>query len=155
MNKSKSILRRNQSDRLVLLDKHKEVEVQAVSCFPWANPEEMISLRDNKGRERMFIENLTQLPYESRILLQEELRKRYFVPCIHTIFSLDEKKELFAWRVDTNAGLRSFLTNRREQFRTMSNGRIIIRDINNDIYVVQNPRALDPKSFKLLWVYLD
>jgi hypothetical protein len=134
---------------------HEEVEVQAFSCFPWTHPDKLISLRDGKGHEHIFIEDLEHLSNEARTLLKEELRKQYFVPRILTIFTLAEEKELFVWHVNTNAGPRSFLTNRREQFRTIMNGSVIIRDICNDIYMVQNPQSLDSKSLKLLWVYLD
>ena len=92
---------------------------------------------------------------ESRTFLEEELKKRNFIPRILKINMFETKKELFAWHVETCAGARVFFTRLREQFRTLANGNIIINDINGDIYIIQNPKSLDKNSQQLLWRYLD
>ncbi len=148
-------LHRLPDGRLMFLQGNENTEVQAISCFPWIHPDKFISLRDNKGQERLFITDLSHLPTEIRITLEEELQKRNFVPHIITIYKLEEKKGLFAWEVDTNAGLRSFFTNKQEQLRTTTTVSLIIKDINNDLYQIQNLQTLDYNSTKLLWIYLD
>lgn len=153
-------LSRNAEGRLLLQNQNGGAEkeatpVQAVCCFPWSRPREYVSLRDDKGHELVLIETLDDLSAEQRRLIEEELALRNFLPRVTEIFSITDQMEFFHWEVMTTAGPRSFLTRRHERPRQLHNGQMIIRDICNDIYLVSHAENMDPKSLKLLWVYLD
>lgn len=150
---------RRSDGRLVLRHesdgKPAETPIRVACCFPWAHREELISLRDDKGRELRLIENLAQLDGNARQLVAEELNSAFFVPLIIEVKSIERQAELFLWRVETNAGPRNFLTGHDERPRTLPNGRILIRDVSNDLYIIDDPKTLNAKSCKLLWSYLD
>lgn len=147
-------LERHKSGRLALTDADTTCEVSVVACFPWSRPHEFLSLRDDKGRERLFLKNLTGLDEPTQQLLLAELRRRNFVPRILTVASLTDEADLFLWRVVTDAGRRSFLTQHLDTLRRLPDGSLLIHDISNDVYRVV-PAELDRHSLSLLWVYLD
>jgi hypothetical protein len=51
--------------------------------------------------------------------------------------------------------VRHYLTRRTDNPRRLANGEVLIKDVSNDLYLIPNPKGLDAKSLKLLWVYLD
>jgi hypothetical protein len=132
-----------------------DTPVQLASCFPWTHPQEFISLRDDKGREQMLIEDLRQIDAPIRALIENELAERNFLPRVTGIEAITDEIELFHWKVVTNAGPRSFLTRRSDHPRRLANGDVLIKDVSNDLYLIPNPKSLDAKSLKLLWVCLD
>lgn len=154
------ILNRRADGRLVLQQKDGsgepvETPVQVACCFPWSRPYEFISLRDDKGREQLLIEDLRQVDTPARTLIEDELAERNFLPRITAIEAIIGEMELFHWKVMTNAGPRSLLTRRNDHPRKLSNDDVLIKDVSNDLYLIPNPKGLDAKSLKLLWVYLD
>ncbi len=132
-----------------------ETPLRVVCCFPWSHPRELISLRDDKGKELLLVERLDELEPAPRKLLEEELARSFFIPRITEIFEVHRQAELFLWRVDTTAGPRNFLTTRDEPPRNLTDGRVLIKDVSNDLYLIEDPKALSQKSWKLLWMYLD
>jgi hypothetical protein len=150
-------LHRRADGRLVMRRENVEGEtpVQVACCFPWTHPYEFISLRDDKGREQELIENLHELPSPLREMIAEELAQRNFMPRITGIEAIAGEIELFHWKVITHVGPRRFLTRRSDHPRKLANGDVLIKDVSNDLYLIPNPKGLDAKSLKLLWVYLD
>ncbi len=150
-------LSRRADGRLVMRRENVEGEtpVQVACCFPWTHPYEFISLRDDKGREQKLIENLHELSSSLREMIEEELAQRNFMPRITGIEAIADEIELFHWKVITNVGPRRFLTRRSDHPRKLANGAVLIKDVSNDLYLIPNPKGLDAKSLKLLWVYLD
>ncbi len=153
-------LHRNDEGRLVLHRAHEEpakqdTPIQIAACFPWSHPQQFISLRDDKGHELYLIENLDELEAERRQLVEEELALRNFLPRVLEIKTITDQMEFFHWEVLTTAGPRSFLTRRHERPRQLRNGEMLIKDICNDIYLISRSEDMDPKSLKLLWVYMD
>jgi len=150
-------LHRRADGRLVLRRENVEGEtpVQVACCFPWTHPYEFISLRDDKGREQKLIENLHELASPLREMVEDELAQRNFMPRITGIEAITGEIELFHWKVITHVGPRRFLTRRSDHPRKLANGDVLIKDVSNDLYLIRNPKGLDAKSLKLLWVYLD
>ncbi len=150
-------LYRRADGRLVLRQENGESEtpVLVASCFPWTHPRQFISLRDDKGKEQVLIDDLQQVEAPARELIEDELAERNFLPRLTGIEAITDEIELFHWKVTTAAGPRSFLTRRSDHPRKLANGDVLIKDVSNDLYLIPNPKGLDPKSLKLLWVYLD
>jgi hypothetical protein len=132
-----------------------EVPVRVVCSFPWSRRQEFVSVRDDKGKEQALIERLADLPPAARALIEEELTDSGFVPRIRAVDAIEAQAELFHWKVQTDAGPRSFLTPRGDYLRTLPGGGVLIKDVGNDLYLIETPSSLDPKSRKLLWAYLD
>ena len=131
------------------------VPVQICSCFPWSDPLRFLSVRDDKGNELAFIEDVESLAPEVRGLVKSDLNSRNFIPRIIHIDSIRQDKELFLWKVMTSSGFRAFLTKRHDSPRTLQNGKVLIKDVANDLYLIDDPKKLGAKSYKLLWMYLD
>ncbi|MGH7602095.1 MAG: DUF1854 domain-containing protein, partial [bacterium] len=150
-------LHRRADGRLVLRRENGESEtpVQVACCFPWTHPRQFISLRDDKGKEQMLIDDLQLVETPARELIEDELAERNFLPRLTGIQAITDEIELFHWQVTTAAGPRSFLTRRSDHPRKLANGDVLIKDVSNDLYLIPNPKGLDPKSLKLLWAYLD
>ena len=153
-------LYRNAEGRLVMQRPHEEpakqeTPIQVAACFPWSHPQEFISLRDDKGHELYLIEALHELDAERRQFVEEELALRNFLPRVLEIYAITDQMEFFHWEVLTSAGRRSFLTRRHERPRQLGNGQMLIKDICNDIYAIARSEDMDPKSLRLLWVYMD
>jgi hypothetical protein len=133
----------------------RDVPVQAVCCFPWSRRRAFVSLRDAKGRELRLIEDLETVPPGVRRLIESHLDRRLFIPALTAVESITARNELFLWKVKTDAGPRSFLTSRTEHPRSMGDGRVLIKDVGNDLYLIEEPALLDAHSQRLLWIYLD
>ncbi|MBA4387061.1 MAG: hypothetical protein C0404_03710 [Verrucomicrobia bacterium] len=153
-------LRENGDARLLLRQADEkgiiqEIPVQAVCCFPWSQNRAFISLRDDKGHEVRMIEDMDQVMPETRKLIEGHLVRRLFIPRITSVESITEQMELFLWKVVTDAGPRSFLTASNESPRSLGGGRVLIKDVGNDLYLVESPDSMNERSRKLLWIYLD
>ncbi len=157
---TKPDLYRREDGRIVLkhLDadqKPVETALQIACCFPWSLQDQWISLRDDKGKELILLEKLDDLDPATSVLIKEEMAFRTFLARITSIDAITDEMELFRWDVQTNSGERTFLTNRHDMPRNLPGGKVLIKDVGNDQYIIDNPGALDAKSRKLLWVYLD
>ncbi|MFO0985149.1 MAG: DUF1854 domain-containing protein [Planctomycetota bacterium] len=146
-------LRRGFDGRLFLLRQapdgsSTEVPVQVALCFPWTRPDAFLSLRNGDGGEERFLENYRDLPAAARELLEEEIRKRYFVARIVRVDEVRDEAELFRWKVLTDAGPRTFLASRTDRPRQLPGGGIVLRDVSGDAYVIPDPNDLDPASRK-------
>ncbi|MBI4979212.1 MAG: DUF1854 domain-containing protein [Spirochaetes bacterium] len=150
-------IQRRADGRLVYKVKGKKdgIPVKVVSAFPWSHPHKFISIRDDKGKEQLLIDSLDSINKAERELISTDLAERNFIPRILSIQSIIEERELFHWNVVTDAGARSFLTNRHDHPRTLETDEVLIKDVSNDLYLIPELKALDKKSLKLLWVYLD
>jgi len=133
----------------------KETPVHAVPCFPWSQRNAFVSLRDEKGKELRMIEDLDRVPEATRQLIESHLSRRLFVPRITAVRSITMDAELFRWDAETDAGPRVFVTLRNEYPRSLGDGRMLVKDVCNDLYLIENPATLDARSRRLLWIYLD
>lgn len=157
MNGTIAITRRADG-RLILKgagEKGDDIPVTAACAFPWSHQRSFISIRDDKGHEKAFVEALDALPEDIRSLIEDELSVRNYIPRITEVHGIVSERELFHWTVDTDRGARSFLTNRHDHPRALDDARVLIKDIGGDVYLIDNINKLDKRSLKLLWVYLD
>ncbi|MBU1690601.1 MAG: DUF1854 domain-containing protein, partial [Gammaproteobacteria bacterium] len=112
MNKTTDFqLTRNAFGRLVFTGANGEVHegVVPVHAFPIAAPAEGISLVTVDGHELAWIDQLMDLPDELRILLEEELASREFMPEIRAIRRVSSFATPSSWQVETDRGLTTFI----------------------------------------------
>jgi hypothetical protein len=132
-----------------------ESSVRVARCFPWSDPARFVSLRDAEDEEVALVRALPDLPESSRKVLEEALAHAGFVFDVAAVDEVEEEIEIRRFRVHTRQGPRSFQTHRDEWPRTMPGGGLLIRDVVGDLYLVRDPGALDKRSAKLLWPFLD
>jgi len=143
---------RDELDDLVveLPDGSKYEKVRAVCAFPLSNPSEFIVFRDREDNEIGLIESIKNLKSKSKKVLEEELKKTYFIPKITKIKNLEEKFGVSQWEVETNKGSHTFNVKNREEVRLISSGRVLIKDADGNRYEIPDYRKLDAKSIAFL-----
>ncbi|OIP12047.1 MAG: hypothetical protein AUK53_08065 [Betaproteobacteria bacterium CG2_30_59_46] len=145
-------LTRNAFGRLVFTGADGEVHdgVVPVHAFPIAAPSEGISLVTADGHELAWIDCLTDLPDESRLLLEEELASREFMPEIRRIRSVSSFATPSAWQVETDRGPTTFILKGEDDIRRLATSTLLIADSNGIHFLIRDIQALDQSSHKLL-----
>ena len=129
--------------------------VRVHRCFPWSEPDQFLSLRDQENQEVALVTHLGELGEESREALAASLLEAGFVLRVTSIVEVDEEIEIRSWKVETEQGPRSFQTKLDDWPWEVPGGGIVIRDVAGDLYFVANPEAMDEKSKKWLWAFVD
>ena len=129
--------------------------------FPVTNPNEFLSVREpdskkqGRGKEIGMIRYITDFDEETRKLFDEELDRRYFTPQIQRILTVKEKFGYLYWDVVTTAGNVTFVMNNPfSNIRILEDGRILINDIDGNVFGIQDPAKLDAQSLKKIEIYL-
>lgn len=131
------------------------IAVKVSCCFPWTQPNKYISLRDKDDVEVALIDSLDDLDKESRLIIEQALAEVDFVLEVERIEFMEEDFEIRNWKVVTKNGIRTFQTKLDDWPRPVPGGGLLIRDVSGDLFYIPNPKALDEKSRKILWAFLD
>ena len=121
--------------------------------FPVNRADEYITLLDSENKEVGIIRAITDLDKDSRQVVRNSLEDFYLVPHITRIISISEKYGTLHWCVDTDRGIKEFdIRNRNTDIRVYDDGRVRVRDSDDNRYIVEDFRNLDAHSKKLLIV---
>ena len=124
-------------------------------AFPWTEPAQYLSLRDEKDEEFALVEDVRELEPASRAALETAMALAGFVLEVTRVEAVEEEIEMRHWRVTTRQGPRSFQTRLDDWPREVPGGGLLIRDVAGDLYHVREPESLDEKSQTLLWAFVD
>jgi hypothetical protein len=130
------------------------IPVEARLCFPWSAPNRFVSLRDDEGSEVAFVENPGALDEDSRSALSQALSETRFTLKINAIVSIERDFELRVWKVETDAGARTFQTKIDDFPLPLQDGSYLIKDLAGDLFWVEDPEKLPRQSRELLWAYV-
>ncbi|MHB1100543.1 MAG: cyanophycin metabolism-associated DUF1854 family protein [Burkholderiales bacterium] len=148
-------LARNAFGRLVLKnDAGVHEGVVPVRAFPVTAPGEGIALMSAQGRELAWIASMESLPDEARVLLEEALRDREFMPEILSLVSVSGYAAPCEWRVETDRGDTAFTLKSEDDIRRISPSALILTDSHGVNFLIKNPADLDRHSKKLLGRFL-
>lgn len=149
-------LKREASGRLQFINAQGELHegVLPVRAFPLASPEEGISLVSTEGHELTWIEQLQDLPQETRALLQAELALRDFVPEITQLKSVSSFGTPSLWTVQTDRGGTTFVLRGEEDIRRLAGSALLIASGDGVQFSIADMRALDRASRRLLERFL-
>jgi hypothetical protein len=148
-------LRHDDWGRLVLtLAGEEYVGVEPARAFPITDPRHMVSVLSAEGRELLWIDDLDAVPADVRVVLEEELARREFVPVLRRVLSVSAVVEPSEWEVETDRGVTKFLLNSDEDVYPLSGGRALITDSHGIRYLIADLEALDANSRRLLERYL-
>lgn len=115
--------------------------------FPVSRLDTYITLLDKEGVEVAIIRSLSDLNKESFEAVNYSLNDYYLVPHITKIISITEKYGTLHWSVETDRGYKEFdIRNRNHDVKAYSNGRVRVRDSDDNRYVIEDYRALDSHS---------
>jgi hypothetical protein len=148
-------LERDVFGQLVLTDAdgRKWSGVEPARAFPISCPEQWISCCDADGREILCVRNLDQLPRELRLLLEEELARREFVPQIESIVKVADDSDPSEWVVETDRGRTTFLLDSEDDVRRLGPYQAIFIDTHGIRYIIPDTRKLNIQSRRILERY--
>jgi hypothetical protein len=124
--------------------------VVPVHAFPITAPDEGIALVTPDGRELAWFDRLTDLPDDIRILLQEELANREFMPEIRRIRHVSSYATPSVWEVETDRGNTAFVLRGEEDIRRLSPSTLLIADSHGIHFLIRDMFALDKTSRKIM-----
>lgn len=145
-------LTRNTQGRLVLTtaDNVQHEAVVPVRAYPISAPNRMISLVGADGHELAWLDALDQLDAPARELVEEELRRREFMPEIKRLFGVSSFATPSTWDIETDRGRASLQLKGEEDIRRMGGGVMLIADAHGVQFMIRDVSALDRHSRKLL-----
>jgi len=126
-------------------------EVALSRIFPLSIPKKYISVNKPDGEEIGIITDISQLGPSSLQELEAELRFRYLVPIVTRIDRIKQEPSLWIWDVQTDRGPMSLvMRNLHEHVQTVSQGRLMITDIDGRRCEIVQVDQLDAHSHKQL-----
>ena len=145
-------LSRNAFGRLVFAGADGEIHVGVlpVRAFPVAAPETGIALVTTDGRELAWIDRLTDLPDDVRMLLEDELASREFMPEIRCINHVSSFATPSTWQVETSRGNTTLVLKGEEDIRRLAATALLIADSHGVQYLIRDIQSLDKASRKIL-----
>ena len=140
---------------LLLHDGSSITALEPRRLFPISNMDNYITLLDSEGIERGLIRSLADLDEGSREVVEASLDDFYLVPKITGIISISEKSGTIRWAVMTERGEKRFdVRNRNHDIRVAKNGKVRVRDSDDNRYEIDDYHKLDAKSRAKLIPYL-
>ncbi|MCQ2770610.1 MAG: DUF1854 domain-containing protein [Clostridia bacterium] len=125
--------------------------VEALRLFPVSGTRQYISLVDSEGKEIAIIRNLDYLMPDSMKAVEESLGAYYIFPKIKRVLARKEKYGNITWTVETDRGIHSFdIRNTSTDIKVLYDGRVIIKDSNDNRYEIESYDNLDSNSIKIM-----
>ena len=119
--------------------------------FPMSGLTRYITLLDEDLKEKAIIRDLEHLDSDSRSAVEACLNEYYLIPKITEVVSITEKFGVLTWNCMTDHGARSFrIRNRHSDIKRLYDGRVLVRDSNDNRYEIENVFALSKRSQALL-----
>lgn len=148
-------LSRNPFGRLVLTDAQgrEHVGVTPVRAFPIAAPLEGLSLVGPDGHELAWVDRMDALTPAARVLVEEELAVREFMPRIEQLLSVSTFAVPSTWSVRTERGPTQFVLKAEEDIRRLADGLLLITSAEG-VQFRADRFALDKGSKRLLERFL-
>ncbi len=134
-----------------LSDRDAPVEqVKVARCFPWSCRDGYISISDSQGEELVLLVSLEELEPATRELIEQELRDKFFVPKILRILDYKAEFDVVSISAETDRGQVTFQIRDRDDVRLLSATRALLRDVDGNIYEIEDFTALDRASQRRL-----
>lgn len=134
---------------LTLKDGRSFSELEPRRLFPVSAGDKYITLLDTEGVEVAQIRSLSDLNADAKKCISASLEDYYLVPTITRIISVVDKYGTLRWTVETDRGVKSFdIRNRNHDIKVYPDGRVRVRDSDDNRYTIADYRALDAHSRK-------
>lgn len=129
----------------------KFTELELRRMFPITGLEKYIALVDSEGNEIAVIRNVNDLLPESKTVVENCLKEYYMIPRITRFIKMSEKFEIWMWTAETDKGICTFeIRNHLTAIKPLYDGRVLIKDGNDNRYEIPDVNKLDKKSIKMI-----
>ena len=119
--------------------------------FPRSGGNRYVALLDEDGEQVAVIRNVDSLLPGSREALQSALDEYYMIPRITRFIKMTEKFKIWMWTAETDKGVITFeIRNHIASVKPLYDGRVLIKDANDNRYEIPDYRQLDKNSQKML-----
>ena len=130
-------------------EKFTELEVHRL--FPKSGGNRYLVLLDTEGEQVAIIRNADNLLPESKEVVLSALDEYYMIPRIPRYIEKTDQFRVWMWTVDTARGRITFeVRNHISNVKPLYDGRVLIKDANDNRYEIPDWRKLDKKSRKLI-----
>ncbi len=129
----------------------KFTELELHRMFPITGLNKYISLLDSQGNEIAVIRNIDDLMPESKAVVESCLKEYYMMPRITKFIRMSEKFKIWMWTAETDKGVCTFeIRNHLTAIKPLYDGRVLIKDANDNRYEIPDVNKLDKKSIKMI-----
>ena len=125
--------------------------VELRRMFPITGLTKYIALVDSEGEQIAIIRDLNDLMPESREVAEKVLEEYYMIPRITRFIKMSEKFKIWMWTAETDKGICTFeIRNHLTAIKPLYDGRVLIKDANDNRYEIPDVSKLDKKSIKMI-----
>lgn len=129
----------------------KFTELELHRMFPITGLNKYIALLDSEGNEIGVIRNVDDLMPESKTVVENCLKEYYMMPRITKFIKMSERFKIWMWTAETDKGVCTFeIRNHLTAIKPLYDGRVLIKDANDNRYEIPDVNKLDKKSLKLI-----
>ena len=129
----------------------KFTELELHRMFPITGLTKYIALLDKDGNEIAVIRNIDDLLPESKKVVENCLTEYYMIPKITRFIKMSEKFKIWMWTAETDKGICTFeIRNHITAIKPLYDGRVLIKDANDNRYEIPDINQLDKKSLKMI-----
>ena len=115
--------------------------------FPKSGGNRYLVLLDEEGEQKAVIRNADDLMEESRKVVLKALDEYYLIPRITKFVTMTEKFKIWMWTAETDHGRITFeIKNHIASVKPLYDGRVLIKDANDNRYEIPDYRKLDKRS---------
>ena len=126
-------------------------ELELHRMFPITGLTKYIALMDSEGNEIAVIRDINDLLPESREVVENCLREYYMIPRITKFIKMSERFKIWMWTAETDKGICTFeIRNHLTAIKPLYDGRVLIKDANDNRYEIPDVNVLDKKIKKLI-----
>ena len=119
--------------------------------FPRSGGNRYVALLDEDGEQVAVIRSVDDLLPGSKEALQTALEEYYMIPRITRFIKMTEKFKIWMWTAETDKGVITFeIRNHIASVKPLYDGRVLIKDANDNRYEIPDYRKLDKNSRKML-----
>ena len=127
--------------------------VTPVRPFPFSDPEHGLSFVDPDGHEVLWLNSINDLSSADRVLVDEALAAREFMPVITRIESVSSFNTPSTWQIETAQGKTQLVLKGEEHIRRingMGGNHLLISDNHGIQFLIKDVAQLDKHSRRLL-----
>ncbi|WP_308639805.1 DUF1854 domain-containing protein [Paenibacillus silvisoli] len=135
----------------VKVDGEEHKAVYAHCSFPHTNRSIYVSIRNLDNKELGMIRTLDEFPPDTKQLLEEQVRIRYFSPEITKVVRVKEEFGYAYWEAETTAGLCRFtVRSGGGNTKLITTTRLLITDVDGNRFVIPDLGSLSDKEYRMV-----